>query len=137
MEIKIKRGSPIPAHGTMEAAGYDIAATETVMIKPGGVVRVHTGLRLQMPPGAHALLIGRSSMGSRELLVFPAIIDSDYRGEIMVQVINLGHNDERLIMDGDRIAQLVFMEHEDVDMIPVDELDETERGSGGFGSTGA
>ena len=135
MEVKILRGSQIPLHGTAEAAGYDIHAAEDVAMKPYEIRKISTGLRMQMPPGTHGMLYGRSSMGQRGLFVFPAIIDSDYRGEVMVQVMNLA-GEERIIGKGNRIAQVIFEEHKTVTFREVDRLDVSERGSGGFGSTG-
>ena len=135
MEVKIKSLSPIPTQGTEEAAGYDIQSVEYVTLRPFENKRIRTGLYIQMPPGTHGTLIGRSSMGSRSLLVFPAKIDSDYRGEIMVQVINLSE-DDRIIMPGDRIAQIEFGKHEKAEFVVADELDPSDRGTGGFGSTG-
>jgi dUTP pyrophosphatase len=146
VRIKILDSKAIlPTRGSAEAAGYDLYSIDTISIAPGETKLVHTGLAIEIPQNFWAGIYARSGLATKKGLR-PAncvgVIDSDYRGEIMVAL----HNDSfsyQLIEAGDRIAQLVF--HPLVYVIPdengdlwqvVDELNDTDRGAGGFGSTG-
>ncbi len=132
---------PLPAYQTAGAAGIDIQAalgTETLTIAPGMRVAVPTGLHLSMPQTVEAQIRPRSGLALKHGLTVanaPGTIDSDYRGEIHVLLINLGQ--EAIdITDGMRVAQLIFAPVLHPEIIKSDNLGETERGSGGFGSTG-
>lgn len=144
MEIKIKKlkeTAVLPTRGSAAAAGYDLYAcldTDSVTIKPNSNVKIGTGLSIAVPDGYFGAIFARSGLAAKENLR-PAncvgVADSDYRGEYIVAL----HNDsdtERVVKNGDRIAQLVIMPFLSVEFTEVDELDETQRGAGGFGSTG-
>lgn len=143
MDIKIVNTSkhPLPAYQTIGSAGMDLhAALETPLsIEPGEARLVKTGIHLQLPQGVEAQLRPRSGLAlkySVTVLNTPATIDSDYRGEIMVLLINHG-SEVFLVNDGDRVCQMVIAKHETVRWQPVDELKEdTARGAQGFGHTG-
>ena len=146
--MKIKKLHPdaiLPTQGSAAAAGYDLYSVDTLCIEPGETRLIHTGFAIEIPNGFWGGIYARSGLATKKGLR-PAncvgVIDSDYRGEIMVAI----HNDSDSIQHidaGDRIAQLVF--HQQVSIIPdekgdlwemVDELSNTDRASGGFGSTG-
>lgn len=143
MEIKIKKleeNAVIPTRGSAYAAGYDLYACidEKVSIYAGETVKVGTGLSIAIPDGYFGAIFARSGLATKEGLR-PAncvgVCDSDYRGEYIIAL----HNDSatmRIIEPGERIAQLVVMPYLAVDFIESDDLDQTDRGSGGFGSTG-
>ena len=123
---------------TPGAAGYDLCASKAVTIKAGEFEKVPTGIRISMPMGLEAQVRPRSGLAAKygvTVLNAPGTIDSDYRGEICVILINHGKNDF-IIEPGMRIAQMVFSKVIQVDFKEVKELDETCRGEGGFGSTG-
>jgi len=119
-------------------AGADLHSAETVTIEPGGYVLVATGLAMAIPEGFAGFVLPRSGLAVRTgvtVLNAPGLIDSGYRGELKVALINHG-NETFEIVQGDRIAQLVIMSISAPVYEAVSTLDETERGSGGFGSTG-
>lgn len=132
-------GLPLPARQTAGAAGYDVASAEPdFVLRPLERRLVRTGLALAIPVGFEAQVRPRSGLAIRHGLSLPntpATIDSDYRGELLVAMINLG-TEPVTVMRGTRIAQLVFQRVEMVDLVEVDELPASERGAGGFGSTG-
>lgn len=132
-------GLPLPARATAGAAGYDVASAEPEFtIQPMERRLVRTGLALAIPTGFEAQVRPRSGLALKYGLTLPntpATIDSDYRGELLVAVINLG-TEPVTVGRGTRIAQLVFQRVEDVRLEAVDELPPSERGGGGFGSTG-
>lgn len=145
MELKIKRlraGAHIPGRATAGAAGMDLRACcdeEGITLQPLQRALVPTGIAIELPgPGHVALVFARSGLALREGLAMAngvGVIDSDYRGEVAVPVVNLS-NQVLHIANGERIAQLVVMPVEQPDMIEIDNLSETQRGAGGFGSTG-
>lgn len=137
---KLRANAAAPTRGSSAAAGYDLRACidAPVTIAPGETVMVGTGLSVAVPEGYFGAVFARSGLSCKQGLR-PAncvgVCDSDYRGEYTVAL----HNDsavERLVAPGDRIAQLVVMPYLSLDFEEVDELDATERGAGGFGSTG-
>lgn len=137
---KLNDKARIPTYGSEYAAGADLyACTDTeIVIESGKTVLVHTGLAMEIPTGLVGLIYARSGLASKKGLA-PAnkvgVIDSDYRGEIMVALHN--HSTERqTVNDGERIAQIVFAPFYSAEFKIVDELNDTERGDGGFGSTG-
>ena len=137
---KLDERAIIPTYGTEFSAGADIYALldEPVTIAPGETKLIHTGLAMAIPEGLVGLNFARSGMATKRGLA-PAnkvgVIDSDYRGELMVALYNQG-NVAQTVEHGDRIAQIIFMPYYTADFILCDELDETVRGEGGFGSTG-
>ena len=142
MQIRIinKSNNPLPAYETHGSAGMDIRAfiAEDVVLKPLERKLIHTGLFIELPEGFEAQLRPRSGLAFKHGISLPnspATIDSDYRGEIKVALINLS-NEEFHIKTGDRIAQMVIARHEKAELIEVEELNDTHRGEGGFGSTG-
>ena len=131
----------LPAYGSPDAAGADLYALTAgpVTIAPGQTVLIHTGLALAIPQGHVGLVCARSGLAAKEGLA-PAnkvgVIDADYRGELMVALHNHS-GEERVVEDGQRVAQLVVVPYLTARFTPADELDGTARGAGGFGSTGA
>lgn len=142
MKIQIINHShhAIPAYATEASAGMDLRASieEPVVLKPLERRLIPTGLFIALPIGFEAQVRPRSGLALKKgitLLNTPGTIDADYRGEIGVIMVNLSQEDFE-INDGDRIAQMVIARHEKVEWEPVEVLDETERGAGGFGHTG-
>ncbi len=139
--LRIKRLDPrasLPRYESSGAAGLDLSALEPVVILPGRWLRVRTGLALEIPPGYEGQVRPRSGLAVRRgvtVLNAPGTIDSDYRGELQVALVNLGP-DPCHLSAGDRIAQLVISPVTRVDVEEADELSPTDRGAGGFGSTG-
>ncbi len=135
---KLNDNAIIPSRGSSSAAGYDLYTTDEVTIAPGETVLVGTGLAMEIPEGYFGAVFARSGLATKEGLR-PAncvgVIDADYRGELKVPL----HNDsasERHVVAGERIAQLVIMPFLAVDFEEADELTDTARSTGGFGSTG-
>lgn len=132
-------GLPLPARQTAGSAGYDVGSAEPdFVLRPSERRLVRTGLALAIPPGYEAQVRPRSGLAIKHGVTLPntpATIDSDYRGELMIAMINLG-SDPVTVTRGMRVAQLVFQRVEDVELEAVDELPPSDRGSGGFGSTG-
>lgn len=144
MKVEIKRlhsfELPLPRYMTPGSSGVDLYAAnqEDIMLKPGHRQLVPTGLSISLPNGWEAQVRPRSGLALNHgitVLNTPGTIDADYRGEIKVLVINLGDK-EYILKRGERIAQMVFARVEQVEIIEVEILDETMRGSGGFGHTG-
>ena len=142
MEIKIinKSHHPLPAYATPLSAGMDIRAnlSEPITLQPMERRLIPTGLHIALPQGYEAQMRPRSGLALKHgitLLNTPGTIDADYRGEIGIILINLS-TEPFTVNDGERIAQMVIARHEQAEWIPVEMLDETERGSGGFGHTG-
>jgi len=129
-------GGALPEYASVGAAGADLRASEPVEIAPGGRAAVPTGLRLQIPPGHVGLVWPRSGLAVRHGIdTLAGVIDADYRGEVRVALVN--HGDEPFrIARGDRVAQLLVQRVERAAFTAVPSIDETERGGGGFGSTG-
>jgi dUTP pyrophosphatase len=129
---------PLPAYATDGAAGMDVVAAEDVAIAPGARHAVATGLALAIPPGFEIQVRPRSGLALKHGVTVPntpGTIDSDYRGELKVILIN--HGDTTFVVQrGDRVAQLVLAPVTQANWLEVGELDETARGAGGFGSTG-
>ena len=138
---KLNENATIPTYGSEFAAGADLYACleGDVTIDPAQTVLIHTGLAMEIPEGLVGLIYARSGLASKKGLA-PAnkvgVIDSDYRGEIMVALHNHG-NTAQTISHGERIAQIVFAPFYAADFKLVDELSDTVRGAGGFGSTGS
>lgn len=131
-------GVAVPQMATPGSAGYDLCANQLVTIKPGKFVMVTTGLRIAMPHGLEAQIRPRSGLAAKHgvtVLNSPGTIDSDYRGEICVLLINHGTTDFT-VEPGMRIAQMVFSRVLEVNFAPAAALSASQRGEGGFGSTG-
>ncbi|MBI2257867.1 MAG: dUTP diphosphatase [Flavobacteriia bacterium] len=142
MEVKVINRSKhnLPKYETNGAAGLDLKANlqETVVLKPLTRVLVKTGLFLEIPQGYEAQVRPRSGLAFKNgitVLNSPGTIDADYRGEVGVILINLSDKPFEIV-DGERIAQLIFAKVEQAHLIPELNLSETDRGAGGFGSTG-
>ena len=142
--IKIKvvtRGhQQLPAYATPQSAGMDLRAnlSEPITLHPMERRLIPTGLHIALPEGYEAQVRPRSGLALKHgltVLNTPGTIDADYRGEIGVVLINLSQEDF-VINDGERIAQMVIARHEQGDLVVVEELDQTERGEGGYGHTG-
>ena len=137
---KLHENATVPTYGSAYAAGADLYACEEadVVIAPSETKLIHTGLAMEIPEGLVGLIYARSGLASKKGLA-PAnkvgVIDSDYRGEIMVALHNHG-TEARTIANGERIAQIVFAPYFSAEFTVVDELSDTVRGAGGFGSTG-
>jgi dUTP pyrophosphatase len=131
-------GLELPAYATDGAAGMDVLAAEDVELAPGARHAVATGLALAIPPGFEVQVRPRSGLALKHGITVPntpGTIDSDYRGELKVILINHGA-EPFAVRRGDRVAQLVLAPVTQATWLEVDELDETARGEGGFGSTG-
>lgn len=128
-----------PAHQTSGSAGVDLRSNERIMqLNPGESHLFGTGIRAEIPEGFVLLIFSRSGLSFKRNLILPngvGVIDSDYRGEIMVGLKNIG-KDVQFIKEGERIAQAVLLPYFGIEFKPVDKLSDTERGEGGFGSTG-
>ncbi|MFM2206967.1 MAG: dUTP diphosphatase [Bacteroidota bacterium] len=142
MNVKIINRSrhPLPAYETAGAAGMDLRAhlTESLTLRPLERALVPTGLFIELPVGYEAQVRPRSGLAAKKgvtVLNSPGTVDADYRGEIKVILVNLS-SENFVVEDGERIAQLVVAKHERVEWLQAEELEETRRGAGGFGSTG-
>lgn len=143
MKVRIinKSKHALPEYKTPDAAGMDLRANieNPIILKPFERTLVPTGLHLEIPKGFEAQVRPRSGLALKNgisCLNSPGTIDADYRGEVGVILANLSQ-EEFTIQDGDRIAQLIIAKHEQVSWVEVTELSDTERGKGGFGSTGS
>ena len=142
IKVQLNEGARLPVYGSGQAAGADLCACLgiglTMTIEPHKWAMVPTGVRISLPAGYEAQVRPRSGLAAKSgisVLNSPGTVDSDYRGEIKVILIN--HSDVPFVIkDGDRIAQMVIARHETASFTVVTSLDETARGEGGFGSTG-
>ena len=135
---KLLNNAILPVRGSIGAAGYDLTSTESHDILPGHRAVVGTGLAIEVPPGTYGRIAPRSGLAVKSgIQVGAGVVDSDYRGEVKILVFNQDTSNIYHIKPGYRIAQLVLekIDCPDVEEIK-DELDSTERGHGGFGSTG-
>lgn len=142
LNVKVinKGHQPLPAYATSQSAGMDLRANidESIVLHPMERRLVPTGLHIALPQGFEAQIRPRSGLALKHgitVLNTPGTIDADYRGELMVLLINFSDTDF-VINDGERIAQMVVARHEKIEFQLVDELDDTERGAGGYGHTG-
>jgi dUTP pyrophosphatase len=142
MKVRIinRSNNPLPAYETSGSAGMDIRAFLQEDVTLGSLERklIPTGLFIELPEGYEAQLRPRSGLAFKHGISLPntpATIDSDYRGELKVALVNLSKEDF-VIKTGDRIAQMIIAKHERAEWIQVEEITETQRGEGGFGSTG-
>ncbi len=135
-----KTDEALPAYETAQSAGMDVRANiqDPILLAPGERALVPTGLFLEIPAGCEAQVRPRSGLALKRgltVLNSPGTIDADYRGEVGVILVNLSSEEQR-IEKGERVAQLIFSAVARAELVEVEELGETERGSGGFGSTG-
>lgn len=140
MELKVKLtdGAPLPRHAKPGDAGMDLTSRETVEIAPQGTVMVGTGVAVEIPEGYVGLCFPRSGLASKRGINITncvGVIDSGYRGEIKAPLYNAGH-ELQVVERGERVIQLVVVPFETCECVEVDELSDTARGAGGFGSTG-
>ena len=142
MKVKVvnKSKHTLPHYSTISSAGMDLRANidESISLKPLERTIVKTGIFMELPVGFAAQVRPRSGLAFKKgitVLNSPGTVDADYRGEVGVILVNLSA-EEFVIEDGERIAQMVIAKHEQADWVEVETLDETERGVGGFGSTG-
>ena len=142
MDIKIvnKSSNELPEYSTIHSAGIDLRAhlNEDIILEPMERILIPTGLFIELPEGYEAQIRPRSGLAIKSgitVLNTPGTIDADYRGEIMVIMINLS-KENFVIKNGDRICQMIIAKHERAELIEVRELNQTRRGGGGFGHTG-
>ena len=142
MKIQVvnKGHQPLPAYATVQSAGMDLRANidEPIVLKPLERRLIPTGLHIALPAGYEAQVRPRSGLALKKgitVLNSPGTVDADYRGEVGVLLINLSQ-ENFVINDGERIAQMVIARHEQAEFVEVEVLDETERGEGGYGHTG-
>lgn len=137
---KLTETAKIPARGSQEAAGVDLYAdiAEDIIISPHQTVKIGTGLSMKLPDGTFGAIFARSGLATKKGLR-PSnccgVCDSDYRGEYIVALHN-DTNSMQIVKPGERIAQMILLPYIAMNFLEVDELDKTERGAGGFGSTG-
>lgn len=142
MKVKVmnKSANALPAYATPLSAGMDVRADnpEPIVLKPLGRAMVPTGLFLEIPAGYEVQVRPRSGLAAKKgitVLNAPGTIDADYRGEVCVILVNLSDTDF-VVERGERIAQLVLAKHETMELVEAENLSDSERGAGGFGSTG-
>lgn len=142
VKVKVvnKGGQPLPEYATAQSAGMDLRAnlSEAIIITPLERKLIPTGLHIALPKGYEAQIRPRSGLALKKgitVLNSPGTVDADYRGEVGVLLINLS-KEPFVIENGERIAQMVIARHEQGEFVPVDVLDDTERGEGGFGHSG-
>ena len=136
---RLSEQARVPARAHPGDAGYDLFAAETATLEPGGRASVGTGIAVAIPDGFAGLVLPRSGLAARHGITLPnapGLIDSGYRGELRVLLLNTDPEETFEVEVGDRIAQLVLVRVEAADVEEVPQLDETPRGVGGFGSSG-
>jgi len=141
VQIKVKKLHPdakLPTKATEGSACYDIYSSEDVMLFGGIVIAVPTGLALETPLGYSCEIRPRSGLASQGILLAnsPGTLDSDYRGELKILLLNLSLSGETVLKKGNRVAQMKLVREEETEFVEVENLSKTERGEGGFGSTG-
>lgn len=142
MRIPFQRLVPhaqVPERAHQQDAGYDLRAAEGARLGPGERTSVGTGVAIAIPEGHAGLVLPRSGLAAKHGITLPnspGLIDSGYRGELRVLLLNTDRSDAFEVVAGDRIAQLVVVRAEALEFVESDELDETARAAGGFGSTG-
>ena len=138
LRVKLSDGAPLPRHAKSGDAGMDLTTRETVEIAPQGTVMVGTGVAVEIPEGYVGLCFPRSGLASKRginLTNCVGVIDSGYRGEIKAPLYNAGH-ETQVVERGERVFQLVVMPFVTCECVEVEELSDSQRGAGGFGSTG-
>jgi dUTP pyrophosphatase len=136
LQIKLNHvDSKMPTRGSKEAAGYDLYSYETKRILPGQTVLYDTGISFKVPIGTYGRIAPRSGISKKSIMVNAGVVDRDYTGPVKIMLHNLS-NETYVINQNDRIAQLILEKIEISDIMQVKSLEDTERGEGGFGSTG-
>jgi len=138
LRLQVKRIKPeakLPVYGHPGDAGLDLFSCEGAILRPGEIKAIGTGLQMAIPPGYVGLIWDKSGLSLRGLHRLAGVIDSGYRGEVRVVLINLSQ-DEMVIQPGMKIAQMLLQPVEAAEVLEVEELDVTSRGESGFGSTG-
>jgi dUTP pyrophosphatase len=136
--LKVKLVHPsakLPSRATEGAAGYDLYASVPAVVPAGGWTLVSTGISISIPSGTYGRVAPRSGLSMKGICVGAGVVDEDFRGQVGVLLYNHANTDFE-VKEGDRVAQLVLEKIETPDVVQVDELESTIRGSGGFGSTG-
>lgn len=136
---RLDPGIPVPSRAHPDDAGVDLCTTQDVVLEPGERVLVGTGIAVALPIGTVGLIHPRSGLAAKtglSVVNTPGTVDAGYRGEIKVCLINHDPRESIELRRGDRIAQLLVQRVELVDFVEVDELDDTPRGAGGYGSSG-
>jgi dUTP pyrophosphatase len=136
---RLSAGAREPSRAHHGDAGYDLYAAEAATLAPGERASVGTGIAVAIPDGWAGLVLPRSGLAAKHGITLPnapGLIDSGYRGEVRVLLLNTDPSEAFEISPGDRIAQLLLVRHETPELIEVESLDETARGVGGFGSSG-
>lgn len=142
IKVKINRLVPhakMPTKATRGSGAYDIYSTDELLLAPEGRYAFGTGLAMEIPDGFVALVCPRSGLAVKNgvtVLNAPGVVDPDYRGEVKAIVINHDLREPLQVSKGDKIAQLLFVQAEEVEFEAAEELSSTQRGTGGFGSTG-
>lgn len=140
IDLKVLAEGKLPTYGTDNSAGLDIYCNneETIVLKPKEMKKIPTGLKVEIPEGYFGAIYPRSSTGTKLRVMLAnttGIIDSDYRGEIFLFVVNIGDSDVKINKD-DRLVQMIIQPYIKANIIEVDSLENSKRGEGGFGSTG-
>ena len=137
LQVKLlSKNAILPKKGSIYSAGFDIYSSETNTVKSKGKLLVKTGISMSIPNGYYGRIAPRSGLACKKFIdVGAGVVDSDYRGEVRVLLFNFGEEDFE-VKEGDRIAQLVIEKIGIMEIVEVDELEDTVRGEGGFGSTG-
>lgn len=136
ISIKLDAGALMPTRAHETDAGYDLYALDDAYIRSGSSAVINTGVHMQIPAGMYGLVAGRSGLNFNAGIICPqGTIDSGYTGAIKVKLYNVS-GDTLILRKGDRIAQIIFQLHESPEFECVPYLDDTERGNGGFGSSG-
>ncbi len=136
--LKIKENAKVPQIAHEGDAGFDVHSTERYVLKPGERAAISSGIKLEIPFGYECQVRPRSGLALKHgisVINTPGTIDATYRGEVNIILINHG-NEDYIVNEGDKVAQLIFKKLEEVNLKEVKEINQTKRGEGGFGSTG-
>jgi dUTP pyrophosphatase len=139
MQLKIKKLNPdavLPSYSYDDDAAFDLFSTENIEVNPNERLQIPTGIAIQIPTGYVGLIWGKSGLSHNHgLKTLGGVIDSGYRGEVLVGIINLGKESYK-IEKGHKVAQMIIQKKETCEILEVENLDDSERGEGGFGSSG-
>ncbi len=134
--IRLDKDLPMPTYSYPGDAAFDLTASEKITLLPGERVQIKTGLKMEIPEGFVGFIWDKSGLSHKSgLKTLGGVVDSGYRGEVMVGIINLS-KDSYIFERGNKVAQMCIQKKEVVNIVEVDEISDTVRGSGGFGSTG-
>ena len=135
IEIKLTNNATLPTKGSEDAAAYDLKCLNQILVIKGELRLVKTGVHMSIPKGYYGQILSRSRLASKGIIVTGGVIDSDYRGEIIIIVQNISQEDYTFEA-GDKVAQIAILKLFEGELKIVEDLSETKRGEGGFGSTG-